>query len=152
MSVRISPSLNASNQGKLQGNLHEAVKDFFITAEANQFLGVPHDYKEELDKDHGRLSLLEVRRYWITEKLCTLPNIQDWKGLRRIGMMERECQQGDIKTVERRYFINSILRRQSPLLTLCVGTGVLKILYIGGWMSCWVMMQAAFVKATARPS
>ncbi len=88
-----------------QGDLHKAVEDFFITAEANQFSGVIHDYKEELDKDHGRL---EIRRYWVTEPLCTLTNIQDWKGLRSIGMVERECQQGDIKTIERRYFINSI--------------------------------------------
>lgn len=88
-----------------QGHLHEAVKDFFTTAEANQFAGVAHDYMEELDKDHGRL---EVRRYWISEDLRTLPDIQNWKGLRSIGMVERECLQGKIRTVDRRYFINSI--------------------------------------------
>ncbi len=57
---------------------------------------------------------MEIRRYWITEQLCTLPNIQDWKGLRSIGMVERECQQGDIKTIERRYFINSIFAQAKP--------------------------------------
>lgn len=88
-----------------QGHLHEAVEDFFTTAEANQFAGVAHDYMEELDKDHGRL---EMRRYWISEDLRTLPDIQNWKGLRSIGMVERECLQGETRTVERRYFINSI--------------------------------------------
>ena len=42
-----------------QGSLHEAVEDFFRTAEQANYAGVKYDYKEELDKDHGRL---EVRR------------------------------------------------------------------------------------------
>ena len=88
-----------------QGKLHEAVEDFFIAADANQFSEVAHDYLEEVDKDHGRL---EIRRYWITEELRTLPDTRSWKGLRSIGMVERECLQGDTRTVERRYFINSI--------------------------------------------
>lgn len=88
-----------------QGNLHEAVEDFFTTADQQQFAGVSHDYKEEVDKDHGRL---ERRRYWITEDLRTVPDTQNWKGLRSIGMVERTCWQGESQTIERRYFINSI--------------------------------------------
>ena len=88
-----------------QGNLHEAVEDFFETARAHQFAGIAHDYAEEVDKDHGRL---EIRRYWITEELRTLPQPDQWKGLRSIGMVERECRQGDTHMRERRYFINSI--------------------------------------------
>jgi predicted transposase YbfD/YdcC len=88
-----------------QGNLHEAVEDFFTTASAHHFIGVAHDFTEEVDKDHGRL---EVRRYWITDDLSTLPDPQNWQGLRSIGMVERECRQGDTQTFERRYFINSI--------------------------------------------
>ncbi len=38
-----------------QGSLHEAVEDFFTTAQANQFAGVVHDYVEQVEKDHGRL-------------------------------------------------------------------------------------------------
>ncbi|MCP5018021.1 MAG: ISAs1 family transposase, partial [Ketobacter sp.] len=85
--------------------LHEAVVDFFNIAQANQFAGVGYDYLEEVDKDHGRF---EIRRYYITEELCTLPDPQSWKGLCSIGMVERECLQGDTRTVEQRYFINSI--------------------------------------------
>lgn len=88
-----------------QGAMHEAVEDYFTTAEAHQFAGIAHDYHGELDKDHGRL---EQRRYWIVEDLSTLPDIENWKGLRSIGMVERECVQGDTTSVERRYFINSI--------------------------------------------
>ena len=94
-----------------QGALHEAVEDFFTTALANQFAGVAHDFMEEVDKDHGRL---ERRRYWITEELRTLPDTQNWKGLRSIGMVERECLQGETRTIEQRYFINSIPAQAKP--------------------------------------
>lgn len=88
-----------------QGSLHEAVNDFFRTAEAAGYAGVSYAYEEELDKDHGRL---EIRRYWITEELRSLPRTELWKGLRSIGLVERECFEGDRRTVERRHFINSI--------------------------------------------
>lgn len=88
-----------------QSNLHEAVDDYFTTAQQFDFKAVPHDYTEEVDKDHGRL---EIRRYWITEDLSTLPNPDGWAGLRSIGMVERECIQGGNTTRERRFFIASI--------------------------------------------
>ncbi|WP_256091468.1 ISAs1 family transposase [Candidatus Thiosymbion oneisti] len=65
----------------LKGNqraLHEAVKDFFAVAQADEFASIDHDFYEEVDKDHGRL---EIRRYWITEALQTLPNTEQWMGL-----------------------------------------------------------------------
>ena len=88
-----------------QGTLHDAVDDFFTTAQERKFKAVEYDYFEEIDKDHGRL---EVRRYWVTEHLHTPPNTERWTGLRSIGMVERECWQGEKQTIERRYFINSI--------------------------------------------
>ena len=94
-----------------QGALHEAVEDFFALAQAHCFTGVAHDFIEEVDKDHGRL---EIRRYWITEELHTLPNTENWEGLRSLGMVERECLQGDTRTVEQRYFINSIPAQAKP--------------------------------------
>jgi len=88
-----------------QPSLSDAVEEFFETAQAADFAGVKYDQKEELDKGHGRV---ETRRYWITEELSTLPNPERWKGLRSIGMVVREVLQGDARTEERRYFINSI--------------------------------------------
>lgn len=88
-----------------QSNLHEAVDDYFTLAQQRGFRAVPHAYTEEVDKDHGRL---EIRRYWITEDLSTLPEPKLWTGLRSIGMVERECTQGGNTTVERRFFIASI--------------------------------------------
>ena len=92
----------------LKGNqsaLQEGVEDFFEVAMDGDFAGVAYDYTEEVDKDHGRL---EVRRYWVTEDLRTLPNTQLWAGLRSIGMVERRCSIGETQTLERRYYINSI--------------------------------------------
>ena len=88
-----------------QGQLHEAVEDFFTLAREKGFHNIVHDYREDLDKDHGRL---EVRRYWIAEHLGTLPNASRWPGLRSIGLAERECWQGSHHSVEQRYFLNSL--------------------------------------------
>jgi predicted transposase YbfD/YdcC len=66
---------------------------------------VKHHYAEELDKEHGRL---EIRRYWITQDLRTLPDTDRWVGLRSIGMVERTTVAGERQTVEQRYFISSI--------------------------------------------
>jgi predicted transposase YbfD/YdcC len=88
-----------------QSNLQEAVEDFFAVAQKAHFAHVRHDYAEELDKDHGRM---EIRRYWITEDLRTLPDTDHWVGLRSIGMVERTCLTGATQTVEQRYFINTI--------------------------------------------
>jgi predicted transposase YbfD/YdcC len=88
-----------------QSNLQEAVEDFFAVAQKAAFAHVKHHYAEELDKDPGRL---EVRRYWITEDLRTLPDTDRWVGLRSIGRVERTSVAGERQTVEQRYFISSL--------------------------------------------
>lgn len=88
-----------------QGLLREEVEDFFNTAIAEKFKAVDYDYIEEIDKDHGRL---EIRRYWVTDNISSLSAVSGWKGLQSIGMVERECWQGDKQTIEKRFFINSI--------------------------------------------
>lgn len=88
-----------------QGSLHDAVDDYFTTAQGAGFRCVKHSYTEEIDKGHGRL---EIRRYWITDGLCTLPRTELWKGLCSVGMVERECVEGERRSMERRYFIGSI--------------------------------------------
>ena len=88
-----------------QASLFDAVDDYFTTAQAAGFKAVRHSYAEEVDKGHGRL---EIRRYWITDDLGTLPRTELWKGLRSIGWVERECVIGEKRSGERRYFINSI--------------------------------------------
>ena len=92
----------------LKGNqsaLQEAVEDDWTVAQQADFAHVQADFIEKLDKDHGRM---EVRRYWITEDLRTLPDPARWAGLRRIGMVERTGVSDGKESLERRYFINSI--------------------------------------------
>jgi predicted transposase YbfD/YdcC len=101
-----------------QGTLHEAVEDFFTTAQANHFTGIAYDYVEEIEKDHGRL---EIRRHWITKELSTLPDTENWKGLCSIGRVERECLQGETRTLEQRYFINSIRAQAKPFTVAVLG-------------------------------
>jgi len=88
-----------------QGQLHEAVVDFFKTAEAADFKGVPVDYYEDIDSGHGRI---DIRRYWTTSELTTLPNRTQWAGLTSIAMMESERHIGDTFSLERRYYITSL--------------------------------------------
>lgn len=88
-----------------QGLLHEAVEDYFQVALHSGFKTIPHDYHEEVDKGHGRL---EIRKHWIVDDLSTLPKVSQWKGLRSIGMVQRECTIAEKTTIETRYFINSI--------------------------------------------
>lgn len=88
-----------------QSTLQETVEDFFTTARAADFAEVAHGYTEEIDKDHGRL---EVRRYWISEELQTIPETHRWAGLRSIGMVERECWVEGKHSVEQRHYINAI--------------------------------------------
>lgn len=87
-----------------QESLHEAVEDYFTVSKAADFKGVEYDYAEEIDKEHGRL---ETRRYWICEDLTTLAKPERWKGLRSIGMVERETIICGKTTLEQRFFINS---------------------------------------------
>lgn len=88
-----------------QGLLHEAVEDFFQMASGSGFNHIPHDYYEKVETGHGRL---EVRKHWIVDDLTTLPKVSQWRGLRSIGMVQRECTIAEETTFETRYFINSI--------------------------------------------
>ena len=88
-----------------QGDLHEAIVDYLSVAQQHHFKNIPHDYTEQVDKDHGRL---EIRRYWISDDLSTLPKVDQWKGLCSIGMVERERVGDEQSGIEKRFFICSI--------------------------------------------
>ena len=131
-----------------QSNLHQAVDDYFTTAQQHAFKAVPHAYTEELDKDHGRL---EIRRYWITEDLSTLPNVRAWAGLRSIGRVERECIQGNTTTVEQRFLSPPSRQMPNSSPRQSVGIGGLKIPCTGGLMLPSPKMPAVSARVTALP-
>ena len=61
-----------------QGQLHEAVVDYFDVAEAAGFAQASMQHKETLDFGHGRI---ETRTHYLTTDLSTLPKVgQYWFG------------------------------------------------------------------------
>lgn len=92
----------------LKGNherLHEEVASFLCDARERQFGGVPHDFLETVEKDHGRI---ETRRYWITEKIDWLQDAPQWESLRSVGMVERIREIGGHTTSELSFYLCSI--------------------------------------------
>jgi predicted transposase YbfD/YdcC len=88
-----------------QGTLEEAVVDFFETARAADFKGVPVDYHQDIDSGHGRI---EVRRCWTSSDPSTLPHPEQWVGLTSIVLLESERHIGEKQSLERRYYITSL--------------------------------------------
>lgn len=84
--------------------LLEDVKLFFDEALKKDFRGIDADYFETLDKGHGRI---EKRTYHIIDGE-DLPDKEDWAGLKSLGMVIRERNIKDKKTLEIQYYINSI--------------------------------------------
>jgi len=72
-----------------------------------KFQGVPHDYCETVDGDHGRI---ETRRVWTTSRIDWLGEERDrWAGLRSVAVVEsrrKRTPQGE--TRERRYYISTL--------------------------------------------
>jgi len=88
-----------------QGNLREYVEDYFKTAIDNNFLGVPYDYHETIDGDHGRV---ELRRHWTISQFDNLPDKAAWADLSTIAMVESQrCVKG-VTTTEHRFYISSL--------------------------------------------
>lgn len=89
-----------------QGNLHEDVEQLFNWAHKTDFKGIEHEAYQTLDKGHGRI---EIRRYWLLDKVEHLEDAARWKGLKRVGMIEAERRiEGQPTTTERRYYLTSL--------------------------------------------
>jgi predicted transposase YbfD/YdcC len=88
-----------------QPTLHEALRDYFATAHADGFAGIPMTYDEETDTGHGRC---EIRRCWLVEDLQTLPDPTQWAGLQSIVWVQAERHIGDQVSREDRYYITTL--------------------------------------------
>ena len=90
-----------------QGQLHEAVVDYFQTAQMNDYANVEIQKKQHVDSGHGRI---ETRTHYLVTDLSTLPNASHWAGLRSIGCVEakREEKATGKTSTEHRYYINSV--------------------------------------------
>lgn len=92
----------------LKGNhevAREEVESFFQQAQRTGWKDVAHDYKETVEKEHGRI---ETRRYWITEKIDWFADREQWEGLRSMGMVESTRQIGETTSRQVRYYLCSL--------------------------------------------
>jgi predicted transposase YbfD/YdcC len=84
-------------------NLEKEVKDIFSDED---FLNKCDYHKtEDKKKSHGRL---EVREYYITDKIKSLSDKDKWKDLKSIGMVKSSRTVNGKTSLETRYFICSI--------------------------------------------
>lgn len=88
-----------------QGNLHKAVKKWFVSQMANGFADATVRKYQQVVKGHGRIDVLTYYHFKVPDGI---PGTSKWKGLRTIGVAIRESRQGDKVTREVRYFISSI--------------------------------------------
>jgi predicted transposase YbfD/YdcC len=89
---------------KNQKELHQAIEDYFETAQQAGYRAVPLERVEEVDSGHGRV---EVRRYQLVPDLRTLPKPEQWKDLQGIARVEGERHRGERVSTEVRYYITS---------------------------------------------
>ena len=92
---------------QVKGNqpaLHEELKLLFEQGLRDDSQGIPYAYAEETGGDHGRI---EIRRLWSTWEVDWFADRRQWQGLAGFVCIERECQEDDRRTVDRRYYISS---------------------------------------------
>jgi predicted transposase YbfD/YdcC len=89
---------------KNQKELHQALEDYFETAQQAGYRAVPLERWKEVDSGHGQV---EVRRYELVPDLSTLPKPEQWKDLQGIARVEGERHLGDRVSTEVRYSITS---------------------------------------------
>ncbi len=101
----------------LKGNhetVHQEVKSYLDDAIARWTPPAPGSpvpphselaFLQSVEKDHGRI---ETRRYWQSETLGWFADLDEWEGLRSVGVVEsvRDLQ-GQISR-ERRYYLSSL--------------------------------------------
>jgi predicted transposase YbfD/YdcC len=87
-----------------QGTLHQEVEDYMDIHLENDFAEVAARKHEEVIAGHGRVETLIYYQMPVPDTLSTL---QNWKGLKTIGMALRVSEQGGQETSDVRYYISS---------------------------------------------
>jgi predicted transposase YbfD/YdcC len=88
-----------------QGTLHEAVIDYIDEQSKNDFADVTVGRHVTNEKGHGRE---ETRSYIQMPVPEELPGLDQWKGMKSIGMVVSECLRNGKDTIEVRYYISSL--------------------------------------------
>jgi predicted transposase YbfD/YdcC len=89
-----------------QPTLHDEMENFFNQAHAKGWEEVPHSFHRDVDKDHGRIEIREVR---VVEDLDWLPNACKWKNLACLIEVRstRQKTESAVSEVLRRLYISS---------------------------------------------
>lgn len=88
-----------------QGTLHEAVIEHIDRLVENDFAGVDVRQHTTTETAHGRE---ETRCYTHLPVPSDLPNKDQWKGLKSIGVAITACVRGGKETIEKRYYLSSL--------------------------------------------
>lgn len=92
----------------LKGNqetLHQAVIDYIDEQSEDDFATANARRHQTQETGHGRE---ETRSYIQMPVPKDLPKLEQWKGLKSIGMVESKCVRDGKETVEIRYYISSL--------------------------------------------
>ena len=103
-----------------QPTLHEKVKRLLEEAVLENFAGMPHDFSETIDGDHGRI---ETRRVWMTDQVQHLGEaiLAQWPALSSVALVESTREMpGSRSVVERRYFISSLQDVDAAKMATCI--------------------------------
>ena len=87
--------------------LHDAVEELFLDHMEDDFARIPVSRYEELEKGHGRI---EQRTYFQLTVPRDLPGLDQWSGLKTVGVAIRTYEQnGEVKS-DVRYYLCSLRR------------------------------------------
>lgn len=88
-----------------QDTLHQATLNYIFEQYENDFAGIDARQLVTKDKGHGRE---ETRYYFHMPAPDSLPGLEQWKGLKSIGVVVSHCLRDGKETVEKRYYISSL--------------------------------------------
>lgn len=96
-----------------QPKLHEAIKEYFAIAEAEEFRHLEPDVSQTLDKGHGRL---ETRCCTVVAAPAYLEELDRWKDVRTLVKIEARRDLGAKVETETRYAITSLAPNAGQIL------------------------------------
>lgn len=90
-----------------QAKLYDSINSWFEQALSNCFHGSEHSYYQKTESGPGRI---EIRQYWSVpvSELGGIANLQQWSGLKSVGMVVCERRLGNKTTIEVRFYISSL--------------------------------------------
>lgn len=90
-----------------QGKLYQQVSDWFEQARQQEFRDIEHSYYKTTSSGHGRI---EIRQYWSVpvSALGELATLEQWSGLKSVGIAVCERRLWNKTTVEVRFYISSL--------------------------------------------